>query len=59
VGAGSLTYASVAGANRRRFSGRVGRGRLRPGRYRAVLVASDRAGNLSTAKRLRFRVVRR
>ena len=47
-----------AGANRKRFSGRIGRGVLSPGSYRATLVARDAAGNPSTARRLTFRVVR-
>ncbi|HEX6652858.1 MAG TPA: hypothetical protein VF072_08955 [Thermoleophilaceae bacterium] len=49
---------SKAGANRRRFSGRIGRKRLKPGRYRATLVARDPAGNASHPKRLKFRIVR-
>jgi len=49
---------SKAGANTKKFSGRVGKKRLRPGRYRATLVATDSAGNRSKAKRLLFRVVR-
>lgn len=47
-----------AGANRKRFSGRIGRRSLAPGSYRATLVARDLAGNASAARRLRFRVVR-
>jgi hypothetical protein len=47
-----------AGANRKRFSGRIGRRALAPGSYRATLVGSDAAGNASKAKRLNFRVVR-
>jgi hypothetical protein len=48
-----------AGPNRIRFNGRI-RGRaLRPGRYLAVLVATDAAGNVSTARRVRFRVLGR
>ena len=50
---------AVAGANRKRFSGRIGKRPLRPGRYRATLVATDAAGNRSKPKRLTFRVVRR
>ena len=41
-----------------RFRGRV-RGRpLRPGRYRASIMARDRAGNRGAAKSLRLRIVR-
>jgi Tol biopolymer transport system component len=47
------------GANRVAFSGRVGRKKLKPGAYRATLVATDSAGNRSKPKRLTFRVVRR
>jgi hypothetical protein len=55
---GSLTRPGQAGRNRIRFGGRL-RGRaLRPGRYRAVLRATDAAGNRSAAARVRFRVVR-
>jgi hypothetical protein len=46
------------GANRIRFSGRL-RGRaLKPGRYVAVLSATDAAGNRSAPVRVRFRVLR-
>ena len=49
----------VAGANRKPFGGRIGRRTLKPGRHRAVLVATDAAGNRSASKRLTFRIVRR
>jgi len=49
---------AVAGANRKKFSGRIGKRALRPGRYRATLVATDAAGNRSKRKRLAFRIVR-
>ena len=55
---GRFAQQAVAGANRKRFSGRIGRRILRPGRHRAVLVATDAAGNRSTPRRLRFRIVR-
>ena len=51
--------ATTTGTITKRFSGRIGRRSLKPGRHRAVLVATDAAGNKSTAKRLRFRIVRR
>ncbi len=54
-----LTRSSRAGGNRVRFSGRVGRRTLRPGRYRATLTAVDQAGNRSKASAVRFRIVRR
>jgi hypothetical protein len=48
-----------SGASRIRFSGRLSRKwQLRPGRYRAVLVAKDAAGNSSTKARARFRLLR-
>jgi uncharacterized delta-60 repeat protein len=53
-----LTRSSRAGGNRVRFSGRVGRRTLRPGRYRATLTAVDKAGNRSKASAVRFRIVR-
>ena len=56
---GTLRRRASAGLNRVRFSGRLGRRALRIGRYRAVLVAVDAAGNRSRPARVRFRVVRR
>jgi hypothetical protein len=53
-----LTRTGASGANRIRFTGRVGGRVLRPGRYRAVLTATDAAGNRSAPRRLRFRIVR-
>jgi transposase len=56
---GSLRMKAESGASRIRFSGRLSRKRqLRPGRYRAVLVAKDAAGNSSTKARARFRLLR-
>jgi hypothetical protein len=55
--AGRFAVASAAGSNKHRFSGRIGTRTLRPGRYRTTLVATDAAGNRSTARRLRFTVV--
>jgi len=49
---------AAAGANRKRFSGRIGRRSLRPGRHRVTLTATDAAGNRSATRRLRFRVLR-
>jgi hypothetical protein len=48
----------IAGANRVKFTGRVGRRALKLGRYRARLVASDAAGNRSAGRFVRFRVKR-
>lgn len=58
VKAGSFAHQSVLGVNRKKFSGRIGRGKLKPGRYRATLTATDAAGNRSRAKRLTFKVVK-
>jgi hypothetical protein len=58
VATGTLTRRAVAGANSTRFSGRLGRRALRPGRYRAIASATDRAGNRSRARRVSFNVVR-
>jgi hypothetical protein len=47
------------GANRVKFSGRTSKGKLKPGRYRATLRATDAAGNRSKTRSLSFTVVRR
>jgi uncharacterized delta-60 repeat protein len=57
--AGRFAIDGRAGGNHRRFGGRIGKRKLRPGRYRATLVATDPAGNRSKPKRAAFRVVRR
>jgi hypothetical protein len=56
--AGKLTRTSKAGASSVRFSGRIGKRALRLGSYRAVVRATDAAGNRSGAKRVAFRIVR-
>jgi hypothetical protein len=53
---GKLTRSARSGKNALRFSGRIGSRALKPGRYRAVLTATDAAGNRSAPKRLSFRV---
>jgi hypothetical protein len=55
--AGKLTRKSVAGSNTVKFSGRIGKRALRPGRYRVVMTATDAAGNRSAAVRASFRIV--
>jgi hypothetical protein len=55
---GTLRRAGVKGANRIRFSGRIGRRALRPGRYRIVATAVDLAGNRSAPKLARLRILR-
>jgi hypothetical protein len=56
---GRFAQQAGAGSNSKRWSGKIGRRRARPGRYRATLVATDAAGNRSKPRRLSFRVVRR
>jgi hypothetical protein len=55
--AGKLTRHGAAGSNVVRFSGRIGRRALLPGRYRAVVTATDAAGNKSLPRRVRFRII--
>jgi hypothetical protein len=56
---GTLKRRAPAGPKRVPFSGRLRRKALAPGRYRAVLVATDKAKNRSKPRRLGFKVVRR
>jgi hypothetical protein len=56
---GALTAAGAAGANRVRFTGRLGRRLLAPERYEARVVARDAAGNASRARTVRFTVLPR
>jgi hypothetical protein len=55
---GRLKRSGVSGLNRTRFTGRIGRRALRPGRYRVVITATDAAGNRSAPKSARFRIAR-
>jgi hypothetical protein len=59
TGARRFAQRARAGANSKRFDGAIGTQALKPGRYRATLVATDAAGNKSRPKRLSFRVVRK
>ena len=52
-----LTRAGLAGGNRVRFSGRVARRALRPGRYRAVVTAKDQVGSRSNRQTVSFTVL--
>jgi hypothetical protein len=52
----TLKRSGAKGPNQIRFARRIGKRSLRPGRYRAVIVATDAAGNRSTLRRTRFRV---
>lgn len=56
---GSIRQRVTAGRNTINFSGRIAGRRLRPGRYRALLVITDSAGNVSRTETIRFRVLRR
>ena len=40
------------------FTGRVGRRKLAPGTYRAIVTATDESANVSAARRVGFKVVR-
>ena len=55
---GSLRRDGAQGANTIRFSGRIGRRALRPGRYRAVIRATDAAGNRSQPRTVRLQIKR-
>jgi hypothetical protein len=55
---GTLRRSGLKGSNRVRFTGRIGRRALRAGRYRAVIRATDAAGNRSAPSLTRFRIVR-
>ena len=57
VNKGTLTRNGRAGANSVKFSGRIGRRALKPGRYRVVISATDAAGNVSKRATLSFRVI--
>jgi hypothetical protein len=52
-----LTISAIRGANRKTITRTIGKKRLRPGRYRITLEASDATGNRSTLKVLTFQVV--
>jgi uncharacterized membrane protein len=54
---GTLTRGAALGANSVRFTGRIGRRKLSPGKYAAVLTASDTAGNRSKARTLAFTIL--
>jgi hypothetical protein len=55
---GKVRDSGVAGANARRFNGEIAGRRLRPGLYVVRAVARDAAGNYSSPKKVRFRIVR-
>jgi hypothetical protein len=53
---GSFKKAAVAGANRKRFGGKLAKRKLKPGRYRVRARATDAAGNRSKTRSASFRV---
>jgi hypothetical protein len=56
---GRFTQSGTAGANERRFRARIRGRRLRPGTFKALLRATDAAGNRSALKSIGFRVGRK
>ena len=55
---GAFRAPGSAGGNAKRFSGRIGKVTLRPGSYRALLIAVDTAGNRSQPGRISFTVLK-
>ena len=55
---GTLSRSGRGGPNGDRFTGRIDRRALRPGRYRALIRATDAAGNRSAPRAARFQIVR-
>ena len=53
---GTLSRTGASGANSTRFSGRLRKRALRPGRYRVRITATDTAGNRSARPTTRFRI---
>jgi hypothetical protein len=53
---GTLSRTGARGANSTRFSGRLRKRALRPGRYRVRITATDTAGNRSARRTTRFRI---
>ena len=54
----TIPLAADAGTFRRKFDGRLGGRKLKPGRYRFSLTAVDAAGNTARAVTVPFRIVR-
>ena len=59
VKVGSFAQDGAAGANTRKWSGKIRSKALKPATYRASITARDAAGNTSAVRRLAFKVVRR
>lgn len=55
-GVGTLRRSGAKGANSIRFTGRIGKRALRAGRYRALISATDAAGNRSPLRIAGFRI---
>ena len=55
---GTLRRAGKAGKNSVKFTGRLGRKALAVGSYRAVIGATDAAGNKAKTKTLSFKIVK-
>jgi hypothetical protein len=53
----TLTKSAQAGANSTRFTGKLDKRALPPGSYRAIIIATDAAGNRSAPRRARFRII--
>ena len=58
VAAGTLRRTGVAGRRVLKFSGRIGKRALAPGRYRLEVRAADAAGNRSVKRTVNFKVVK-
>ncbi|HXD57491.1 MAG TPA: hypothetical protein VN606_06210 [Thermoleophilaceae bacterium] len=58
VKVGAFAQTGVAGANIKKWSGKLGRRGLGPGRYRATLIASNPGVTASGPRRLSFKIVR-
>ena len=59
VSRGTLRRTLVAGKRSVKFTGRIGKRKLVPGRYVATTTAKDKAGNNSKKKTVKLRIVRR
>jgi hypothetical protein len=57
VTVGTQSWSVVAGASKVPFSGKLGGKALKPGSYKASLIARDAAGNVSAAKAAPFTVL--
>jgi hypothetical protein len=55
---GTLARSAHSGSNRVGFSGRVGKRRLKPGRYVAVVRATDAGGRVSSKRAVKFTILR-